>query len=642
MKKIMVMILTLFIAFNSYAQSRGMKEVAETNLGTRVTVGKQYALFIAIDNYREWTPLKKPVADAKEIRDILQKDYFIDEVIELYNEQATRQNIIKTFTDLQAKIGVHDSLFIYYAGHGYLEDGSGQGFWIPVDGGADKTKQDNWLLNSQIRGYISRFKTIHVFLVSDSCFSGDLLDASRSSAPQIDNEYLRKAYTLMSRQVMTSGASEQVPDQSEFSAAFINTLRKNTDPLLCPSDIFPDLRRSVRKTMPMFGPLAETRHQSGAEFIFFRRQTSVTVQPSPTPTPQPSTVPTNMVLINGGTFTMGSPRTEANRDRDETQHQVTVSSFYMSPKEVTLSEYLKVMQFNPNGLVQGANMPVISINWYNAIEYCNARSIAEGLTPAYNINYSRKDPNNRNDNDYYQFLVTWDKNADGYRLPTEAEWEYACRAGTNTAYNNGNSITDSQAVYRSGTAFPVGSYTPNKFGLYDMHGNVAEWCWDWYGEYNTSAQTDPSGPVSGKLRVARGGSWRNSKSQHLRSAYRLSLTPTWYGNNMGIRVVRSIKQEQQSHVALNYPNYSQINAERRSSNTWWQFAFGHEKLMKESIETLKKAGIDTSTVNIKEYINYRSDKSQYITYRAFIRENLSGTMEILLHQAGFNGAWKRN
>jgi hypothetical protein len=301
MKKLLVLVVTMFFAFNSYAQSRGMKEVAETNLGNKVNVGKQYALFIAIDAYREWNPLKKPVSDAKEIRDILKTDYFIDEVIELYNEQATRQNIIKTFTDLQAKLGVHDSLFIYYAGHGYLDNGSGQGFWIPVDGGTDLTKQDNWLVNSQIRGYISRFKTIHVFLVSDSCFSGDLLLASRSAAPQIDNEYLRKAYSFTSRQVMTSGASEAVPDQSEFSAAFINTLRKNTDPLLCPSDIFPDLRRSVRKTMPMFGPLADARHQDGAEFIFFRRHTSVAVTPQVVQENPNNPAPNNNIVTNSRT-----------------------------------------------------------------------------------------------------------------------------------------------------------------------------------------------------------------------------------------------------------------------------------------------------------------------------------------------------
>jgi len=642
MKKLLVSILTLFIAYNSYAQSRGMKEVAEKNLGNQVNIGKQYALFIAIDAYREWTPLKKPVSDAKEIRDILQKDYYIDEVIELYNAQATKQNIMKTFTDLQNKLGVHDSLFIYYAGHGYLDNASKQGYWIPVDGGADTSRQLDWLANSQIRGYIAGFKTIHVFMVSDSCFSGEFLNTTRSAAPQINNEYFRKAYSLTSRQVMTSGASEQVPDQSEFTAAFINTLRKNTNPLIDPLGIYNDVRLSVKSTTPLYGSLNATSHQEGATFIFFRRQTPATVTPtpSPTPSPQPSTVPANMVLINGGTFTMGSPRTEANRDRDETQHQVTVSSFYMSPKEVTLNEYLKVMQFNPNGLVQGANMPVFSINWYNAIEYCNARSIAEGLTPAYNINYTVKDNNNRSDydNDSYRYLVTWDKSANGYRLPTEAEWEYACRAGTNTAYSNGNSITDSQAVFRSGTVLPVGSFTSNKWGLYDMHGNVAEWCWDWYGEYNTNAQTDPSGPISGKWRVARGGGYRNSKSQHLRSAYRLALTPTWLGS-MGIRLVRSVIQGEQSHSSVvTYPNYSLINAQRRASGTKWQFgSFSMSDMMENAVSQLKKAGVDTSTVEFRVVDLGGNHKF----YRALINENLTGTMQIILYQAGFKDAFVR-
>jgi len=303
----------------------------------------------------------------------------------------------------------------------------------------------------------------------------------------------------------------------------------------------------------------------------------------------------------------------------------------MSAKEVTLNEYLKVMQFNPNGLIQGANMPVTSINWYNAIEYCNARSIAEGLTPAYNINYSIKDPNNRNDGDNYRYFVTWDKNADGYRLPTEAEWEYACRAGTNSAYYNGSSITDSQAVFRSGIVYPVGSFLPNQWGLYDMHGNVNEWCWDWYGEYNTGAQTDPSGPASGKWRVARGGSWRNSKPQHLRSAYRFSLSPTWYGNNMGIRLVRSIIQGQQPQPALIYPNYSLVNAERRAAGTRWQFVYGRTNRVQDYITQLKEAGIDTSSVRVVQDGSF---------FRGIISENLSGTMQILLYQAGFHGAWK--
>jgi hypothetical protein len=275
MKKFAVfIIMTFFLATGLFAQDRGLSVVATENLGASAAIGKQYALFIAIDAYRSWPALKKPVADAREIRDILKQQYYVDEVIELYNQQATRANITKTFTDLQSKLDIHDSLFIYYAGHGHFDEGSGTGFWIPVDGGTDKYAMENWLPNSQVRGLISRFKTIHVFMVSDSCFSGDILNTTRAFPPQIDNAYYRKAYGLTSRQVLTSGSSETVPDQSEFSAAIKNCLRKNTAPLLDPIGIYNDVRLSVRSTTPLYGTLNQASHQDGATFLFFRKQAS--------------------------------------------------------------------------------------------------------------------------------------------------------------------------------------------------------------------------------------------------------------------------------------------------------------------------------------------------------------------------------
>lgn len=132
-----------------------------------------------------------------------------------------------------------------------------------------------------------------------------------------------------------------------------------------------------------------------------------------------------MLLIQGGSFSMGSPESEPWRGADEALHTVTISSFYMSAYEVTQREYEALMGNNPSTF-QGADRPVEGISWYDAIEFCNAKSAAEGLTRAYTIEGQK---------------VIWDRNADGYRLPTEAEWEYACRAGTVTPFNTETSIS---------------------------------------------------------------------------------------------------------------------------------------------------------------------------------------------------------
>ena len=234
----------------------------------------------------------------------------------------------------------------------------------------------------------------------------------------------------------------------------------------------------------------------------------------------------NMVFIKGGTFTMGSPAAEVGHSSNETQRQVTLSSFYMGKYEVTQAEYEEVMGRNLS-YNRGPNLPVENVSWFDATEYCNKLSQQEGLTPVYTISGSE---NNR--------TVTWDRNANGYRLPTEAEWEYACRAGTTTAYNTGNSITESQAHFNTSRSAPVGSYLANAWGLYDMHGNVLEWCWDWYGWYPNGAQTDPIGAVSGSNRVLRGGSWSNA-AVSLRSAGQRSGIPSIRAGNIGFRVTRN-------------------------------------------------------------------------------------------------------
>jgi hypothetical protein len=333
MKKLLLVLFLLIAANCVYAQDRGLQVLAAENLGAQTNVGKQYALFIAIDAYRYWPALKKPVSDAGEIRGILKRDYYIDEVLELYNGQATKQNIIRTFTDLQSKLGVHDSLFIYYAGHGHLDKNSDAGFWIPVDGGTDQYSQENWLPNSQIRGFISRFKTIHVFMVSDACFSGDILNTTRALPPQIDNAYYRKAYALTSRQVLTSGSSETVPDQSEFSTALINCLRKNTSPLLDPLGIYSDVRLSVSKTTPLYGTLTAASHQEGATFLFFRR---ATVTPQPPPPARTTTTAVGSIAVSSDIAGVVMIDGEVTGTRIKAGGTVTVSNVNTGATEVAV------------------------------------------------------------------------------------------------------------------------------------------------------------------------------------------------------------------------------------------------------------------------------------------------------------------
>jgi formylglycine-generating enzyme required for sulfatase activity len=258
---------------------------------------------------------------------------------------------------------------------------------------------------------------------------------------------------------------------------------------------------------------------------------AVPVNPAPN-------VPGDMVRINGGVFTMGSPVGEANRQTDENQHRVTVSGFYMGKYEVTQADYEAMMGANPSNF-KGPNLPVEMVTWFDAVEYCNSRSRREGLTLAYAISGTGDSRS-----------VTWNRSANGYRLPTEAEWEYACRAGTGTPFSTGSNIATNQAncdgnnpyngnakgTYRQ-TTWPVGSGAANDWGLYDMHGNVYEWCWDWYGNYSNGAQTDPAGAPSGAGRVGRGGSWV-SGAQNLRSAYRGASNPTGRNKNLGFRLVR--------------------------------------------------------------------------------------------------------
>jgi sulfatase modifying factor 1 len=247
---------------------------------------------------------------------------------------------------------------------------------------------------------------------------------------------------------------------------------------------------------------------------------------------KPFTIPglsMEMLWCKLGTFMMGSPKSEKHRDDDETRHTVTLTSgFHLGKHEVTQSQWERVMGSNPSWL-KGADRPVETVPWHDATSFCEKLTEQEGKAGRLPSGMS-------------------------YQLPTEAQWEYACRAGTKTAHAFGEA---SGEMYRHGnyadrnTNFdwsnkahddgfknisPVGSHKPNGWGFHDMHGNVFEWCADWYGDYPSGAARDPVGPAYGSARIGRGGSWSHT-AYHARSANRGSLVPAYGGYDfLGFRL----------------------------------------------------------------------------------------------------------
>jgi formylglycine-generating enzyme required for sulfatase activity len=216
-------------------------------------------------------------------------------------------------------------------------------------------------------------------------------------------------------------------------------------------------------------------------------------------------------LIPPGEFVMGSPESETDREHDETQHLVKITKpFYLGVHEVTQAQYEKVMGENLS-VFQGPTKPVEEVNWDDAVEFSRKLSEQEGVE---------------------------------YRLPTEAEWEYSCRAGTTTAYSFGDDISPlgKYAWYVDNselTTHPVGELKLNAWGLYDMHGNVWKWCQNWYGPYDLQVASDPTGPASGEHRVLRGGAFF-SLPGGVRAAARVDNQPDLRYHDYGFRLARTI------------------------------------------------------------------------------------------------------
>jgi formylglycine-generating enzyme required for sulfatase activity len=283
-----------------------------------------------------------------------------------------------------------------------------------------------------------------------------------------------------------------------------------------------------------------------------------------------STITPGFAYVAHGTFTMGSPPDELGRFSNETQHQVTLThDFEISVDDTVQSQFATLMGWNPSNFTGcGGDCPVEKINWWDALAYADQLTLAKGQTPCYVLASVVCTDGANAGADYMACEnakhggissanwglqgVTSVYDCTGYRLPTEAEWEYAIRAGTTTAFYSGpitqlycsprDPNLDPIAWYCGNdgtTTMAVGQKLPNAWGLYDMSGNVWQWIWDWYGPYSGNV-VDPEGPASGKSRVLRGGGWSDG-AEFCRSAMRgYDDIPGTRGNNLGFRLVRSL------------------------------------------------------------------------------------------------------
>ncbi|GHU01173.1 hypothetical protein FACS1894147_00540 [Spirochaetia bacterium] len=514
---------------------------------------QKYALVIGNGNYQKLTKLKNPENDANDMKTALQGlGFTVDTLIN--SSRVQMEQGVERFKN-RLSVSKDSYGFLFYAGHGVQSRGIN--YLIPVD--ADIMSEaylgDRAVSVQAMLDEINQAGNELNIVVLDACRDNPF-GWGRSGSRGLQVVSNQPADSII---VYATSAGSVAADGEGRNGVFTSQLLRNIKtPGLEVSEIFRlTMGDVVRASNGQQRPAVYNQFPGiaylGSKPAAVAPTPTPTPAPTPAPTPSPSaqTIPANMVRINGGTFMMGSPTSEIGREGsyDETQHRVTVSGFYMGKYEVTQKEYQAVMGKNPSRF-KGDKLPVEKVSWYDAIEYCNKLSEREGLTPAYIIDKTHTDPNNKNEYDKLKWLVSWNRTANGYRLPTEAEWEYACRAGTTGPFNTGNNITTSQANYNGnypysnnskgtyrGRTTDVGSFAPNSWGLYDMHGNVSEWCWDWPSVYID--QTDPVGASAGWERVGRGGGFGMSAGG-LRSAYRGGYVP--HNNQLeflGFRLVRS-------------------------------------------------------------------------------------------------------
>jgi uncharacterized caspase-like protein len=243
-----------------------------------IEIGDYYALIIGIDNFRgEWPPLRNAVNDARSVQRLLEEKYNFQYIRTLFNEQATRANILGEFEWLMNNVGTEDNLLIYYSGHGYYNEQLGKGFWVPVD--AETRQMHHYISNEEIRSFMSGIRTRHTLLVSDACFSGDIFRGKTLSIPyENSTKYYHKVYSLVSRNALTSGGIEPVMDggkdgHSVFGYYFLKALEGNDKRYMDAGELYNEIKIPVvnnSNQTPAYNPVHDTGDEGG-QFIFITK-----------------------------------------------------------------------------------------------------------------------------------------------------------------------------------------------------------------------------------------------------------------------------------------------------------------------------------------------------------------------------------
>jgi formylglycine-generating enzyme required for sulfatase activity len=564
---------------------RGVAVVPQVAAGSLPITGDYWALIIGIDQYRHVPKLQSAVKDAQAVREVLVQRYGFgrDHVIELINGQATREGIENALYQVRKKTGPNDSVFIYYAGHGQIDQEDQIGYWVPVEGKAQSP--GTFISNARIRDEIGRMKAKHVYLVADSCFSGTLF-ASGRALPPLNDKFFQRLYANKSRWGLTSGMNEPVTDQgkdghSMFAYFLLKLLKENEDPYLVPSHIYDQIAPLIGRNtdqQPRSEPL-QNAGDEGGQFVF--RLASISGGPLPSPPPRAGEGRPALSQVEGVEPSASLGQLQQELQALEAQEQQVEERAKQAELQKQIEEKKKRLEEKKKKL-EVASLPTPSLPRQTGKEITGKDGAPMALVPAGEFLYG--DNNQRmslpafymdkyevttrlyaifmqatgheapgrwnevskvNDGDRPVIGVAW-HDADAYcrhygkRLPTEEEWEKAARGTDGRKYPWGNEEPNrSLASYdRDGnrawqgysTLATVESYETGKspYGLYNMAGNVWEW---------TSSDYDSSN------KVYRGGSWGDSAAG-LHASIRPRRTPTDGANSLGFRCAQDVPKSE--------------------------------------------------------------------------------------------------